>query len=191
MSKQTNLAIFASGSGTNAENIVKYFEDHDRIQVKEFLSNKKEAFIHQRANKLDIPSWTFSKEQFHDPSFIKRLEDIDYIILAGFLWLIPKFLIQSYKNRIINIHPALLPKFGGKGMYGDRVHKAVLEAGEKKSGITIHLVNEEYDKGEILFQTECEVAKEETPDSLAEKIHLLEYEHFPQVIEEYILSRSK
>ncbi|WP_425389696.1 phosphoribosylglycinamide formyltransferase [Ekhidna sp.] len=191
MSKQINLAIFASGSGTNAENIAKYFEDHEHIQVKEILSNKRDAFVHQRANDLDIPSCTFSREQFQDSSFIKRLEDIDYIILAGFLWLIPKFLIQSYKNRIINIHPALLPKHGGKGMYGGRVHKAVLEAREKKSGITIHLVNEEYDKGETLFQAECEVAKDDTPESLAEKIHKMEYEHFPRVIEEYIMSRSK
>ncbi|WP_420317199.1 phosphoribosylglycinamide formyltransferase [Ekhidna sp.] len=191
MNKQINLAIFASGSGTNAENIAKYFENHERIQVKEILSNKKDAFMHKRADDLDIPSWTFSKDQFLDPSFIKRLVDIDYIILAGFLWLIPKFLIQSYRNRIINIHPALLPKFGGKGMYGDRVHKAVMESEEKESGITIHLVNEEYDKGEILHQAKCEVVKGESPDSLAKKIHALEYDHYPRVIEEYILSGSK
>ncbi|MEQ6168345.1 phosphoribosylglycinamide formyltransferase [Ekhidna sp. MALMAid0563] len=191
MSKQINLAIFASGSGTNAENIGKYFEAHEHIHVKEILSNKKDALVHQRANNLDIPSWTFSKEQFQNPAFIKMLSDFDYIILAGFLWLIPKFLIKAFPNKIINIHPALLPKFGGKGMYGDRVHKAVLEAGEKKSGITIHLVNEEYDKGEILFHAECEVSEEESPDSLAKKIHALEYEHFPWVIEEYIMSHSK
>ncbi|WP_424962690.1 phosphoribosylglycinamide formyltransferase [Ekhidna sp.] len=191
MSKQINLAIFASGSGTNAENIAHYFENHDLIQVKEILSNKQDAFVHQRAENLDIPSSTFSKAQFQDSSFIKRLEDIDYLILAGFLWLIPKFLIQSYRNRIINIHPALLPKFGGKGMYGDRVHQAVIEAGEKKSGITIHLVNEEYDKGEILFQSECKVSSDDTADTLAEKIHALEYEHFPHVIEEYILTHKK
>lgn len=191
MSQNINLAIFASGSGTNAENIIKYFENHERIQVKEILSNKKDAFVHQRAKNLNIPSSTFNKEQFNDSSFIKRLEDIDYIILAGFLWLIPKFLIKAYPYKIINIHPALLPKFGGKGMYGDRVHNAVIEAGEKESGITIHLVNEEYDKGEILFQTKCALTKTETANSLAQKIHALEYEHFPRVIEEYIMSRSK
>lgn len=191
MSENINLAIFASGSGTNAENIINYFENHERIQVKEILSNKKDAFVHQRADNLNIPSSTFNKEQFQDASFIKRLEDIDYIILAGFLWLIPKFLIKAYPNKIINIHPALLPKFGGKGMYGDHVHNAVIEAGEKESGITIHLVNEEYDMGEILFQTKCALTKTETADSLAQKIHALEYEHFPRVIEEYIMSRSK
>lgn len=191
MSQNINLAIFASGSGTNAENIIKYFENHERIQVKEILSNKKDAFVHHRADNLNIPSSTFNKEQFQDASFIKRLEDIDYIILAGFLWLIPKFLIKAYQNKIINIHPALLPKFGGKGMYGDRVHNAVIEAGEKESGITIHLVNEEYDKGEILFQTKCALTKTEAADSLAQKIHELEYEHFPRVIEEYVMSHSK
>ena len=191
MSQNINLAIFASGSGTNAENIIKYFENHERIQVKEILSNKKDAFVHQRAKNLNIPSSTFNKEQFNDSSFIKRLEDIDYIILAGFLWLIPKFLIKAYPYKIINIHPALLPKFGGKGMYGDRVHNAVIEAGEKESGITIHLVNEEYDKGEILFQTKCALTKTETANSLAQRIHALEYEHFPRAIEEYIMSCSK
>ena len=191
MSQNINLAIFASGSGTNAENIIKYFENHERIQVKEILSNKKDAFVHQRAKNLNIPSSTFNKEQFNDSSFIKRLEDIDYIILAGFLWLIPKFLIKAYPYKIINIHPALLPKFGGKGMYGDRVHNAVIEAGEKESGITIHLVNEEYDKGDILFQTKCALTKTETANSLAQRIHALEYEHFPRAIEEYIMSRSK
>ena len=191
MSQNINLAIFASGSGTNAENIIKYFENHERIQVKEILSNKKDAFVHQRAKNLNIPSSTFNKEQFNDSSFIKRLEDIDYIILAGFLWLIPNFLIKAYPCKIINIHPALLPKFGGKGMYGDRVHNAVIEAGEKESGITIHLVNEEYDKGEILFQTKCALTKTETANSLAQRIHALEYEHFPRAIEEYIMSRSK
>lgn len=191
MRKQINLAVFASGSGTNAENIANHFNEHETIQVKEVLSNKKGAGVHERAERLGLPSSTFSKEQFQDSSFIKRLEDIDYIILAGFLWLVPKYLIKSFPNKIINIHPALLPKFGGKGMYGDRVHRAVIEEGEKESGITIHLVNEEYDKGEILYQAKCEVTKEDTPDSLAQKIHSLEYEHFPRVIEEYVLRHSK
>jgi len=191
MTEEINLAIFASGSGTNAENIAKYFEGHDRIHVKEIFSNRKDAYVHTRAEKLGIPSFTFTKEQFQDSSFIKRLEDIDYIILAGFLWLVPGYLIKAFPNKIINIHPALLPKYGGKGMYGGRVHQAVIQAGEEESGITIHLVNEEYDKGEILFQAKCEVAKSDTPDSLAEKIHALEYEHFPRVIEEYMLRRSK
>ena len=183
-----NLSILASGSGSNAENIANYFESHPTIQVKEILSNKADAFVHERAKRLNIPSFIFTKQQFTDTSFIKRLEDIDYIILAGFLWLIPPYLIKAFPNRIINIHPALLPKFGGKGMYGDHVHNAVIEAGEKESGITIHLVNEEYDKGQILFQAKCEVTDEDTSVSLAEKIHALEYDHFPRVIEEYIQS---
>ncbi|SNS46843.1 formyltetrahydrofolate-dependent phosphoribosylglycinamide formyltransferase [Ekhidna lutea] len=187
MNKPINLAIFASGSGTNAENISKHFEDHDSIQVKEILSNRKSAGVHARAEKLEIPSATFSREQFNDPSFIKQLSDFDYIILAGFLWLIPRYLIKAFPNKIINIHPALLPKFGGKGMYGTNVHKAVIESGDKESGITIHLVNEEYDKGKILFQSKCEVAKNDTPESLAQKIHALEYEHFPKVIERVVL----
>ena len=190
VNKKTNLAILASGSGTNAENIANYFESHDTIRVKAILSNKSNAYVHERAKNLDIPSRTFSMEQFRDTSFIKRLEGIDYIILAGFLRRIPKYLIQSFPNKIINIHPALLLKFGGKGMYGDYVHKAVIEAGEKESGITIHLVNEEYDKGEILFQIKCTIESEETPNSLAQKIHALEYKHFPDVIEQYILSTA-
>ncbi|WP_370088443.1 phosphoribosylglycinamide formyltransferase [Ekhidna sp.] len=190
MDKQVNLAILASGSGSNAENITKYFDTHPNIQVKEILSNKPDAFVHERARKLDIPSSTFTRDQFRDSSFIKRLEDIDYIILAGFLWLIPQFLVKSFPNRIINIHPSLLPKFGGKGMYGDHVHKAVIEAGEKESGITIHLVNEEYDKGKILFQAKCEVEPSDTPDSLASKIHSLEYTHFPKTIESYIVAQN-
>ncbi|MEP1034036.1 phosphoribosylglycinamide formyltransferase [Ekhidna sp.] len=190
MNKNINLAILASGSGSNAENIAKYFETHPHIQVKEILSNKANAFVHERAKQLDIPSFTFSKNEFQDTSFIKRLEDIDYIILAGFLWLIPKYLVKAFPNRIINIHPALLPNFGGKGMYGENVHKAVIESGIKESGITIHLVNEEYDKGEVLHQAKCEIIGDDTAESLVKKIHVLEFEHFPRVIEEYIQSRN-
>ncbi|MEO9872434.1 phosphoribosylglycinamide formyltransferase [Ekhidna sp.] len=190
MDKKINLAIFASGSGSNAENIAKYFAKHPNIQVNEILSNKLDAFVHERAKKLAIPSFTFSKEEFRDSSFLKRLEGIDYIILAGFLWLIPDYLVRAFSNRIINIHPALLPKFGGKGMYGSQVHKAVIESYEAESGITIHLVNEEYDKGEVLFQAKCKVEPKDTPDSLAQKIHALEYEHFPRVIGEYIKAHN-
>lgn len=182
-----NLAILASGSGTNAENIIKYFSKHSAIQVKEVLSNKKEAYVHNRAKNLGIPSSAFSKSDFRDSSFLERLANVDYIILAGFLWLIPEYLINAFPNRIINIHPALLPKFGGKGMYGHHVHTAVIEAGERESGITIHLVNEEYDRGEVLFQAKCEIENGETAESLAKKIHQLEYDHFPKVIMNYIL----
>ncbi len=188
MIKKINLAILASGSGTNAENIANYFSSHQQIQVKEILSNRKEAGVHDRAEKLGIHSSTFSREEFRKEIFLERLEEIDFIILAGFLWLIPKYLIEAFPNKIVNIHPALLPKFGGKGMYGMHVHEAVIAAGEKESGITIHLVNEKYDEGEILFQTKCEIGVNDTPESLAKKIHALEYEHFPFQIERLILN---
>lgn len=185
--KEINLAILASGSGTNAENIINYFSEHPGIQVKEVLSNKVDAYVHERAKKLGVPSHTFSKAEFNDTSFIKRLVDIDYIILAGFLWLIPEYLIKAFPNKIINIHPALLPKYGGKGMYGLKVHEAVVANHEKESGITIHLVNKEYDKGKILFQAKCEVTDRDTAESVANKIHELEYQYFPSQIEKLIL----
>ena len=184
-----HLVIFASGSGSNAENIATYFQNHEELQVTEVFSNKKKAFVHERARKLGIPSRTFSKEAFNDPQFVEKLQKFDYIILAGFLWLIPKCLIEAFPGKIINIHPALLPKYGGKGMFGHHVHRAVIEAGEGESGITIHLVNEEYDKGQILFQAKCDIGKEDTPETLAQKVHQLEYQHFPRVIEEYILRK--
>ena len=187
--KKINLAIFASGSGSNAENIVKYFEDHPSIGVKEILSNKADALVHERAKNLGIPSRSFTKEEFKTETFLAGLEEVDFIVLAGFLWLIPHYLIEAFPNKIINIHPSLLPKYGGKGMYGGHVHRAVIEAQEKESGITIHLVNEEYDKGEVLFQAKCQVEAGDTAEMLAEKIHQLEYEHFPKVIEEYVAGR--
>lgn len=191
MNKKINLTILASGSGTNAENIGKYFADHQRIQVRNILSNKKDAYVHTRAKNLNIPSDSFTRSEFQDASFIQRFEQSDYIILAGFLWLIPPYLVKAFPKRIINIHPALLPKFGGKGMYGSHVHEAVISAGEKESGITIHLVNEIYDDGKALFQAKCEIAESDSPDDLAKKIHGLEYEHFPRVIEEYIQSHTE
>jgi len=181
------LSIFASGSGTNAENIIKYFEKHPKIQVAEILSNKTDAYVIQRANNLGVKTSTFSKEEFTSEGFLQRMEKSDFIILAGFLWLVPQYLIEAFPDKIINIHPALLPKYGGKGMYGDRVHEAVVAAGEKESGITIHLVNEEYDKGKTLFQAKCKVEENDTPETMASKIHALEHKHFPRVIEEYIL----
>jgi len=182
-----NLAILASGNGSNAENIVTYFQNHERIRVAEILSNKRKAFVHERAEKLSLPSSTFTKEAFNDPLFADNLQGIDFVILAGFLWLIPKYLIQAFPTQIINIHPALLPKYGGRGMYGDHVHRAVIQSGEKESGITIHLVNEEYDEGQILFQAKCTIEEGDTADTLARKVHRLEYEYFPKVIENYIL----
>ena len=191
MSESTNLAILASGSGTNAENIARYFKRHSSIHVQKILSNKRNAFVHERARKLGIPSATFTRAEFLVPTFLDELEGIDYLILAGFLWLIPKYLVHAYPDRIINIHPALLPKYGGKGMYGAHVHQAVVANGERESGITIHLVNEEYDKGEVLFQAKCSVESDDTADTLAEKIHALEYAHFPCQIEKLILRKIK
>lgn len=182
------LAIFASGSGTNAENIVKYFQNDERVKISRIFTNRPDAFVLERAKSLEIPASVFSREEFRNPAFLEKLKNIDYIILAGFLWLIPEYLIEAFPNKILNIHPALLPKFGGKGMYGDKVHEAVISSAESESGITIHLVNEEYDKGKILFQAKCDIETNDTPESLASKIHELEYAHFPRIIEEYILS---
>jgi len=181
------IALFASGSGSNAENIVHYFSQNPGFVFPVILSNKSDAFIHARAKKLHIPSFTFSRDDFSDGekilSFLKEY-NVDCIVLAGFLLKIPQTLILAYTNKIINIHPALLPKHGGKGMYGMRVHEAVAEAAETESGITIHYVNSNYDEGNIIFQATCQVLPSDSPDMIAEKVHKLEYEHFPKVIEE-------
>lgn len=186
----SQLVILASGSGTNAENIATYFRDHDSISVSKILSNKSDAYVLERARSLNIPFSSFDRPTFTNPAFLQELGSADYIILAGFLWLVPTYLIEAFPDRIINIHPALLPKFGGKGMYGQHVHEAVVNSEEGESGITIHLVNEEYDRGEILFQAKCTLDEGETADSLAKKIHVLEYEHFPRVIEDYVLAQA-
>ncbi len=187
------LAIFASGSGTNAQRLVEYFSDHDQIEVASILSNRKDAFVLERAARLGVPSRVFGREDIYQSSrLLDQLADeqIDYIILAGFLWLIPSSMVARYPNRIINIHPALLPAFGGKGMYGAKVHEAVVNNGEWRSGITIHLVNEAYDEGAILAQETCMLSTTDTPESLAQKIHQLEYAHFPVAVEKYVLSQS-
>jgi phosphoribosylglycinamide formyltransferase-1 len=182
------IAIFASGSGSNAENIVNYFngkESKENISIPLIISNKNDAYVHERAKMLNIKSVTFTKSEFDTTNKVLNClkeNDIDFIVLAGFLLKVPENLIQAYPNRIINIHPALLPKFGGKGMYGDNVHKAVVEAREKESGITIHYVNENYDDGAIIFQAKCLVLPEDTYEDVAKKVHTLEYMHFPAVI---------
>lgn len=181
------IALFASGSGSNAENIVHYFSQNSNFSFPLIVSNKSVAFVHSRAKKLAIPSFTFSRDDFADGKKILMLlkeYNIDCIVLAGFLLKIPQTLILAFPNRIINIHPALLPKHGGKGMYGMRVHEAVAEANEAESGITIHYVNSNYDEGSIIFQVTCPVLPTDTPEMIAEKVHALEYEHFPKVIEE-------
>lgn len=184
------IAVFASGSGSNAENLAHYFSGNDQIEIARIYSNRTDAFVHERARNLSIPSETFSRSQFKSDEFVVKLQEegITCIVLAGFLWLIPETLINAFDERIINIHPALLPDFGGKGMYGSRVHEAVIESGSKESGITIHLVNEKYDEGKHLFQAKTTLTDADDPDSLAKRIHELEYEHFPKVIENYLLN---
>jgi len=183
----TNIAIFASGSGTNAENIIQFFKNHPDIKIDSVWSNKKDAYVLERAHKLDVEALYFTREMFKTPDqMIKDLKkrDIKVIVLAGFLWLVPPRFIEEFQ--IINIHPALLPAYGGKGMYGAKVHEAVIENCEKESGITIHLVNQEFDRGEPLLQVKCPVLPGDTPDTLAKRIHSLEYRYFPSAIENYI-----
>jgi len=185
-----NLAIFGSGSGTNAENIIKYFAKSKTIRVALVLSNKENAGIHIRARNLAVPSFTFSLTEFKaGEKVLNKLTEyhVDFIVLAGFMLLISPVIIDAYRERIINIHPALLPKFGGKGMYGSFVHDAVVTAKEKESGITIHYVNECYDEGAIIFQKACPVFPQDSSDDVAAKVHALEYEFYPQVIERLLL----
>ena len=185
-----NIAILASGSGSNAEKIANYFSGHKQIQVKLIISNKKEAGVFTRFKfYTNIKALHISKELINDSNYIIPLlrdHKIDFIILAGYLLKIPAFLVEAYPDRILNIHPALLPKFGGKGMYGHHVHKAVLEAREKESGISIHKVNAAYDEGDIIFQAKCQVNSEMTADQLASKVQQLEHQHYPKIIESYI-----
>jgi len=181
-----NIAIFASGNGSNAEKIIKHFENRADTRVTLVLSNNKNAFVIKRAKNLGVETVTFSKEQFYKTNEILEIlnqNNTDLIVLAGFLWLIPGNLLQNFPKRIINIHPALLPKYGGKGMYGEKVHESVIKNGEVESGITIHFVNEFYDEGQIIFQARCLVEPSETIDSLAIKIHALEHEYFPAVVD--------
>jgi phosphoribosylglycinamide formyltransferase-1 len=180
------IAIFASGSGSNAENIYNYFSKRDDVEICIIISNKSDAYVHDRAARLGLKSITLSKAEIENEQVllgVLRESQADLIVLAGFLLMIPSFLVKAYEDRIVNIHPALLPKFGGKGMYGDRVHKAVIEAGEKESGITIHLIDEKYDEGKTVFQAKCAVNEGDTPDDVASKVHALEYEYFPKVID--------
>lgn len=181
------IAIFASGSGSNAENIAQYFSKNEHLNIECIYSNKPDAFVLERAKKFNIPTRVFSRDEFYNTDkIVNELKGygVDLVVLAGFIWLIPKNLIDSFT--IINIHPALLPAYGGKGMYGSRVHEAVVANKEKESGITIHYVNEKYDEGQIIFQAKCEVLPTDTPDDVAHKVHALEYEHFPKVIDDLL-----
>jgi phosphoribosylglycinamide formyltransferase-1 len=183
------IAIFASGAGTNAEKIIEHFTGHPRVKVALVVCNKPDAGVVNIAAHHQVPVLLIEKEPFfRGDAYVAALKQqgIGFIVLAGFLWKVPAALIQAYPNRIINIHPALLPKYGGKGMYGRHVHEAVIAAGEKESGITIHYVNEHFDEGAPIFQATCVVEPGDTPESLAQKVHVLEHRHFPRVVEEVV-----
>ena len=188
------IAILASGSGSNAENIANYFADSDYAQVSVIVANNPNAYVLERAKKLGIESITVTKSQFMEADTLIaefKERNIDFIVLAGFLLLVPQKYIDAYPGRIVNIHPALLPKHGGKGMYGSHVHESVVAAGDTESGITIHLIDGNYDKGTTFFQATCPVLPTDTPDDVAQKVHALEYEHFPHVIEEILHTLDK
>jgi phosphoribosylglycinamide formyltransferase-1 len=189
MSEKYRLAIFASGSGTNAEEIFKYFQNHPSIEVVLLLSNNPQAFALQRARNFGVDAKVFDRPQFKESTVVLdwlHQKKVTHVVLAGFLWLIPSYLIQAYPHHIINIHPALLPNHGGKGMYGMKVHEAVKLGGDVKTGITIHAVNDKYDEGEIIFQATCPVHADDTPEQIADKVHQLEYKHYPEVIERWV-----
>lgn len=182
------IVLFASGSGSNVQNIIQHFADSD-VCVSFVVTNKPDAQVVQRAKKYNVPVIPIDRHLFYETTFLAELfavNEIDLIVLAGFLWLIPSYLVQHFPERMINLHPALLPKYGGKGMYGMRVHEAVCENKEPETGITIHFVNEQYDEGQVIFQAACRVDKSDTPARVAEKIHELEYQYFPGVIEKLL-----
>ncbi|EJW89328.1 protein containing Formyl transferase [gut metagenome] len=184
-----NLAVLASGNGSNAENLIRYFRCRESAEVKLVLTNRAEAYALTRAHHLNVPSRFIDRHAWEEGTpVLALLQDyqIDFIVLAGFLARIPNVILQAYPDRIVNIHPSLLPKFGGKGMYGDRVHQAVIAAGEAESGISIHFLNERYDEGRMIAQYRCAVESTDTPETLAAKVHTLEYTYYPQVIEQLL-----
>lgn len=192
MDNPIRLAILGSGNGTNAQQISEYFANRDDVEVCCIIYNVRDAFIAERARRLGIEARYFGRKDFYENGAVLdylKQKKADWVILAGFLWLVPEDMLRDFPNHIINIHPALLPKYGGKGMYGHHVHEAVVAAHEQESGITIHIVDQYYDRGTNLFQARCSVTPEDTADTLAAKIHLLEKEHFPRVIDETIHSR--
>jgi len=184
-----NIAIFASGSGTNAENIINYFSTGNSANVALVLSNKREAYVLRRAAALNVRSLFFDRTDFYGSDKVLGYlvsHEIDFVVLAGFLWLVPENILEKYESRIINIHPALLPRYGGQGMYGEKVHKAVIANKDDESGITIHYVNRFYDSGDIILQVKCLVEPSDTHESLASKVHALEYQYYPKVIESLV-----
>src|SRR6267154_4427951 len=194
MNQKIRLAIFASGSGTNAEAIMNYFQHHPKMEVALLLSNNAVALALERAEKFNVPSLVFDKQQFRETNevsnWLKKFE-VTHVVLAGFLWLLPERLINAFPDKIINIHPSLLPKFGGKGMFGIKVHEAVKAAGERETGITIHLVNTKYDEGKILMQASCKILLSDSPQEIARKVYALEYANYPKTIEEWALPKEK
>ena len=193
VSKKHKIAIFASGSGTNAEKFFEKFLDHPLAEVRLLLTNNPKAGAIARAERFDIPVKIFDRHTFtQTDQIVDHLQEIgiDFIVLAGFMWLVPANLIKAFPNRMVNIHPALLPAYGGKGMYGMYVHQAVVEAGEKTTGITIHFVNERYDEGQIIFQAKCDITPGDTPEAVAAKVHKLEYQYYPNVVEDLIKNIS-
>lgn len=185
-----NIAIFASGSGSNAQAIIEYFKNKNIFPVKLILTNNANAFVLERAKKFNIPSVVFTRDDFYaSENVLESLANhqIDFIVLAGFLWLVPQNILQRYNNKVVNIHPALLPKYGGKGMYGMKVHEAVVANNETETGITIHYVNEIYDNGKIILQAACAVLPADTPEMVAEKVHVLEHKYFPKAVEDALM----
>ncbi|MDB4642991.1 phosphoribosylglycinamide formyltransferase [Flavobacteriaceae bacterium] len=185
---QKKIIILASGNGSNAEKIIDFFESSSAVKVLSVISNKQGAGVFDRAKKFGVPAVLFKKKSFETNEVLSYLEELkpDLIVLAGFLLKIPKEFVLKFPNKIINIHPALLPKYGGKGMYGSNVHKAVKESGDLKTGITIHYVNENYDEGAIIFQAEVGLDASDSPETIATKVHALEHQHFPQVINQIL-----
>lgn len=188
------IAIFASGSGSNAQRIMEHFKRNKEMEVALVLCNKPDAYVLQRADNFEVPTHVFTKEELlHTNSIdnlLKNLE-IDLIVLAGFMWLLPERFIQKYPKRIVNIHPALLPNYGGEGMYGKKVHEAVLKAKDTETGITIHFVNENFDEGEIIYQSKCVIEKTDDVEKLAYKVHQLEHIHYPKIIEDLLKKLDK
>lgn len=185
------IAILASGTGSNAVNLVQYFSKKKNIEIALLISNKKDAPVITKMRDLNIPVKVITNEEFDNSSYMLSLlheYNISFIVLAGFLRIVPSPIIKAYENRIINIHPSLLPKYGGKGMYGMKVHEAVVASGDDKSGITIHYINDRYDEGEIIFQAFCDVSPTDSPEVVAQKVHALEYEYYPKVTEKIILA---
>jgi phosphoribosylglycinamide formyltransferase 1 len=188
------IAIFASGSGSNAQRIMEHFKRNKEMEVALVLCNKPDAYVLQRADNFEVPTHVFTKEELYHTNSIDNLMknlEIDILVLAGFMWLIPERLIQAYPKRIVNIHPALLPKFGGEGMYGRKVHEAVLNSGDAETGISIHYVNEHFDEGEIIYQSRCSVDKNDDAEKLAYKVHQLEHLHYPKIIEDLLKKLDK